>query len=137
MTARTRELGELQLLVMNALWILKRATVAEVQEALPGERRPAYTTVLTVLRNLEKRGMVAHEPVPGSRMYRYRPLVSAHDTRSDILQEVLERLFAGSPTLLITHLLQTEAFGPEELREIRHVVDTQERKVTGGPSSQP
>jgi BlaI family transcriptional regulator, penicillinase repressor len=135
MPARGREMGELQLAVMNVLWTKKRATVAEVLEALPGERSPAYTTVLTVLRNLEKRGMVKHAQVEGTRKHSYRPIVSAHDTRGDILHDVLNRLFAGSPALLIKHLLTTEGFGLDELREIRQVLDSQERAITGASAS--
>lgn len=131
MAGRVSEMGELQLSVMNVLWTLKRATVAEVMEALPVTRKPAYTTVLTVLRNLEKRGMAAHEPVEGTRMYRYRPLISAHDARSDILQDILNRLFAGSPAMLIKHLLLTEGYSLDELRDIRQVLDAQETLITG------
>ena len=125
---RTGELGELQLAVLNVLWSRGQAMpVREVLNALPGDRRPAYTTILTVLRNLERRGLVAHEQPDGLRMFLYRPLISSHDTRGDILQDVLKRLFAGSPALLIKHLLQTEGFTLVELHEIQRVVATQTR----------
>ena len=128
------ELGELQLAVMNALWTLKQATVHEVLAALPGERRAAYTTVLTVLRKLEAKGLVAHEAVEGARMFRYRPLMSAQTAREDVLNDVLSRLFAGSPALLIKHLLQTEGFTLSEIQEIRKALERQERAITAGSS---
>ena len=81
MLARAHDLGELQLAILNVLWTRQHATVHEVLKSLTGGRTPAYTTVLTVLRTLEKRGLVAHEAVEGHRMYRYRALVSAHDAR--------------------------------------------------------
>ena len=126
---RTGELGELQLAVLNVLWTCGRGTVRQVLDALPGERRPAYTTVLTVLRNLERRGLVAHEQPDGMRMFFYRPLISSHDTRGDILQDVLNRLFAGSPALLIKHLLQTEGFTLVELHDIQRVITTQTHAI--------
>jgi BlaI family penicillinase repressor len=130
---RTGELGELQLAVLNVLWTRGKAvTVREVLGALPGDRRPAYTTILTVLRNLEKRGLVAHEQPEGLRMFLYRPLISSHDTRGDILQDVLRRLFAGSPALLIKHLLQTEGFTLVELHDIQRVVTTQTQAIVPG-----
>lgn len=132
---RTGELGELQLAVLNVLWTVAQATVREVLDALPGERRPAYTTVLTVLRNLERRGLVAHEQPEGRRMFLYRPLISSHDTRGDILQDVLNRLFAGSPALLIKHLLQTEGFTLGELHDIQRVVTAQTQAIH--PSGSP
>ncbi len=129
-----RELGELQQAVMNVLWTCKQATVHEVLAALPGERRPAYTTVLTILRKLEAKGLIAHDAVEGGRMYRYRPLMSAQTAREDVLNDVLSRLFAGSPALLIKHLLQTEGFTLSELQEIRKALERQERAITGGIS---
>ena len=129
-----QELGELQLAVMNALWTRKQATVHEVIAALPGERRPAYTTVLTTLRKLETKGLITHEAVEGSRMHRFRPLLSAQTAREDALNDVLSRLFAGSPALLIKHLLQTEGFTLSELQEIRRGLETQERAIKNGAS---
>ena len=125
------ELGELQLAVMNALWTLKSATVHEVLAALPGERRPAYTTVLTTLRKLEAKGLAAHDAVAGARMFRYRPLMSAQTAREDVLNDVLSRLFAGSPALLIKYLLQTEGFTLSEIQEIRKALEQQERAIKG------
>ena len=129
MASHPTKLGELQLAIMNVLWSHQVATVHEVLAELPNERCPAYTTVLSVLQTLEKRGLVTHDTAPGSRMFHYRPVLSAHDARGEILQDVLTRLFAGSPALLIRHLLETEGFTLDELRDIRRVIDVQERGV--------
>lgn len=126
---RTGELGELQLAVLNVLWTRGQATVREVLDALSGDRSPAYTTILTVLRNLERRGLVTHDQPDGMRMFCYRPLISSRDTREDILQDLLNRLFAGSPTLLIKHLLQTEGFTLVELNDIQRVIATQTQAI--------
>ena len=130
MPPRLNELGELQIAVLNVLWSAGAATVHEVCGRLVGERRPAYTTVLTVLRNLEKRGIVAHESPDGQRQFIYRPLVSAHDARGDILQDVLQRLFAGSPVSLVRHLLETEGFTIAELQDIRDTLDRQQSAIS-------
>jgi predicted transcriptional regulator len=129
MASRLNELGELQLAVMNVLWTHQKASVHDVIAALSNERKPAYTTILTVLRNLEKRGFVSHDVAPGTRMFLYRPTVSAHDAKGNILQDVLMRLFAGSPALLIKYLLQTEGFSIKELEEIRQVLERQEQLI--------
>ena len=124
------ELGELQLTVLNALWTLKNATVHDVLGFLPEEeRKPAYTTVLTVLRKLERYELITHEAVEGSRMHRYRPIISPQDVREDILKDVLTRLFAGSPALLIKYILQTEGFSIAELRDIKGMIETQEKQI--------
>lgn len=135
MTSKPTKLGELQLAVMNVLWSRQEATVHEVLACLPEERRPAYTTVLSVLQTLEKRGLVRHETAVGSRMFRYRPIISAYDARGEILQDVLNRLFAGSPSLLIRHLLETEGFTLQELNDIRNVLEQREFLIKGQKAS--
>jgi predicted transcriptional regulator len=120
---------------MNILWTRNGATVHEVRAALAGEKKPAYTTVLSVLQTLEKRKLVTHVPVPGSRMFRYSAVLSAHDARTKILQDVMLRLFAGSPGLLVRYLLETEGFTLNELRGIRDVLDNQERAAMGQSAS--
>src|SRR5262245_11419586 len=113
------ELGQLQLAVMNILWTREHDTVHEVLGDFPANpKKPAYTTISTVLRNLEKRGLVTHEVAEGTRMFRYRPTVSARDTRLSILHDILKRLFDGSPVLLVSQLLETTKLSPEELAEI-------------------
>ena len=85
--------------------------------------------MLTVLRKLERYELITHDPVEGSRQHRYRPLVSPQDVREDILNDVLTRLFAGSPALLIKYILQTEGFSIAELRDIRSMIETQEKQI--------
>ncbi|HZP82707.1 MAG TPA: BlaI/MecI/CopY family transcriptional regulator [Chthonomonadaceae bacterium] len=131
MSERINDLGKLQLAVLNILWSRPDATVHEVLAEFPGERKPAYTTVLTVLRNLEQRGLVAHASVEGTRMFRYRALVSAADRRNGILQDVLHRLFDGSPALLIAQLLEMEAPSRAELQRIREAVEACARRLSG------
>lgn len=128
--------GDLQQSVMNILWTRSGATVHEVRASLAEDKRPAYTTVLSVLQTLEKRSLVTHEPISGSRMFRYRALISAHDARGEILQDIMQRLFAGSPALLIRHLLETEGFTLQELRGIRDVLNHQEHAITGQTASE-
>ena len=62
-------LGDLQLQVMEVVWRLGQATVAEAHQAIAAQRKIAYTTVLTTMRALERRGMLSHETV--GKAYRY------------------------------------------------------------------
>jgi BlaI family penicillinase repressor len=113
------ELGELQLTVMKVLWARGRGSVHEVLDALPADPAPAYTTVLTVLRNLERRGLVTHDPVPGSRMFAYRPLVTPQEARTERLHELLYHWYESSPLLLIKHLIHIGELTDEERAELR------------------
>ena len=106
--------------VMAVLWDRGDATVSEVQERLPDTL--AYTTVLTVLRTLEEKGHVSHRAGEG-RAYRYYPLVERAEAGSSVLEGVLDRVFAGSPELLLTRLVDDHALSDGELERMRRLLD--------------
>ena len=97
-------LGEREAEVMKALWALGSGTVAEVRTHLAAGL--AYTTVLTILRNLQEKGLV--EPVVEGRAHRYIPLVSEAEVRSSALGRLVRSLFRGSPDELVAHPQRTE-----------------------------
>lgn len=105
--------------VMAVLWEQGPCTVAEVQKALADDL--AYTTVLTVLRILEEKGYVAH--TPEGRAHRYRPLVEQRVAGGSALRRVLDRLFGGSPELLLTGLVEDEELTEEDLERLRDLLN--------------
>lgn len=105
--------------VMAVLWDLGDATVAEVQERLSDDL--AYTTVLTVLRTLEEKGHVGHQE--DGRAYRYHPLVEREEAGASVLARLLDRVFAGSPELLLTQLVAEGDLSDEELERMRRLLD--------------
>ncbi len=114
-------LGELQHAIMQILWGRNEATVAEVHEALYDERGLAPTTIATMLRKMEDKGVVAHR-VEG-RQFVYRPVVSEDAVRSSMVGELLERLFAGDPAALVSHLVADREIDQEEIERLRALLD--------------
>ena len=106
--------------VMAVLWEGGAATVAEVQERLSDDL--AYTTVLTVLRTLEEKGHVTHEEGEG-RAYRYSALVDREQAGESALGRLVRKLFAGSPELLLTHLVAQRELTTEQLERMRRLLD--------------
>lgn len=105
--------------VMNVLWRMGSGTVNEVLEEL---RDPlAYTTVLTILRTLEKKGHVGHETE--GRAHRYHPLVERDEAREGAVRRLTRKLFSGSPELLMAHLLRERGLSDDQLRKLRKLVD--------------
>jgi len=90
----SRELTEAEARVMRVLWQLRSATVREVRDQLPGPLLPAYTTVLTMLTILQRKGVVNCCQIDGKNVY--QPLVSADQARRQALRALAERLFDGS-----------------------------------------
>lgn len=108
-------LGDRELDVMGALWDIESGTVAEVREWLPAEL--AYTTVLTILRNLEAKGFVRHT-VEG-KAHRYHPRVAQRTARRNALAHIVDKLFQGSPEQLIAQLVEDEKLSAADLRRLR------------------
>ena len=107
-------LGERELDVMTVLWQRSSGTVAEVQEALSATL--AYTTVLTMLRNLEAKGFVRREEE--GRAHRYFPKVKQRTEQRRALRRLIDTLFLGSPEALLSQLVDDHALSPVELRRI-------------------
>ena len=105
--------------VMTVLWERGPSTVAEVQAEL--DDRLAYTTVLTVLRLLEEKGHVAHSEE--GRAHRFHPLVERDQAGKSALRRITDRLFSGSPELLLTRLVEDETLSAEELERMRELLD--------------
>ena len=110
-----RSLGELEKVIMDRLWAAERPmTVREVYEDLLPERSNAYTTVLTVMVNLHRKGWLRREM--RGRAYLYEPLQSREVYSAELMREVLSESMNRSATLL--HFLgQLPASEAAALRE--------------------
>lgn len=106
--------GELRL--MRVLWDKGQATVGEVVDALDVSPKPAYNSVLTLLRIMEKKGYVSHRKE--GRAFTFLPEIGRADASRSALQTLMNRFFEGSPRLLMLNLLEDD-LDPEVLRQLR------------------
>jgi BlaI family transcriptional regulator, penicillinase repressor len=113
------EFGDRELDVMGVLWETGSATVAEVRDRLPAEL--AYTTVLTILRNLEAKGFVRHEGE--GKAHRYFPLVARQAAGRSAVSRLIEKLFAGDPALLVSHLVSDHPLSAAELKKLHATLE--------------
>ena len=107
-------LGERELDVMTALWTTGSGTVAEVRDTL--DTPLAYTTVLTILRNLEAKGYVRHEEE--GRAHRYFPKVRQQVAQRNALRRLVDTLFVGSPEALLAQLVDEHDLTADDLRRM-------------------
>jgi len=136
MALKANDLGDLQIAVLRALWTLGEGTVYEVLGAITRQPAPAYTTVLTALRSLEKRGFLAHRLPPGERQYRYRPLIGEAEAERSVLCDVLEKLFEGSPDRLFARLLEIDSLDREAIAALLRTPDRPEPPAEPEPSAE-
>ena len=116
-------LGERELDIMTVLWQQSSGTVTEVQAALGTPL--AYTTVLTILRNLEAKGFVRREEE--GRAHRYFPRVKQRAAQRKALRRLIDTLFLGSPEALLAQLVDDHDLTAEELRRLaKQLTDAEE-----------
>ena len=115
--SRSHRLGELQLAIMRVLWSEGEATVAAVHAALRDQGDRALTTIATMLKKMEAKGVVTHRTE--GRQFVYRPTVTEDAVKRTMVRDLTSSLFAGDAAALVTHLLAEEGIDAEELAELR------------------
>lgn len=113
-------LTKFELEVMAALWELGSASVREVQERLPERRRPAYTTVQTIVYRLEEKGAVRRVKKVGN-AHVFEPLVTRRATVRRLFDELLG-FFGGSPRAMMAQLVEGGHLTLEDLREAEEML---------------
>jgi len=124
MTRRTYRLGDLQLRIMRVLWDSAPASVAEVHGRLGGEL--AYTTIATMLRKMEDRGLLRHDEE--GRKFVYRPAVSEEDVTRSMADDFVDRLFEGNLAETVSHLLQTREVSHKELDRLERLIKERKKR---------
>jgi len=105
--------------IMNVLWDRGPSTVAEVRDAL--DDGSAYTTILTLMRVLEEKGIVSRRAE--GKAHRYRALVRREAARSRAVDGVLGQFFRGSAELMLTQLVSRRDLDEDALLRLRALVD--------------
>jgi predicted transcriptional regulator len=119
-------LGRLETRIMNVVWDRGSATVREVKDALWKSKKLAYSTVLTMMRKLEEKGYLLHDV--RDRTYVYRATIDQQDVRRNLLADLVNHLFDGSPSLLVNILLQQDNINDAEVSEIKKLIRMREKQ---------
>jgi BlaI family transcriptional regulator, penicillinase repressor len=117
-----KNLGERELDIIQALWQLGEATVAEVQNILQAQQKKvAYTTIQTMLNRLETKKFVARDAT--ARVHRYRALLKEPSAADSALKRLTQRFFGGSSEALVARLVE-KGLSREELERIQSLIET-------------
>lgn len=116
---------------MEELWKLSRASVREILEVLPARKRPAYTTVQTIIRRLEEKGAVRRVKKIGN-AHIYESTVTRTAAYRRLVTDFLD-FFGGSARPLVAHLAETGRLSLDDLRELEGILAS----ADGGPGKGP
>ena len=129
----TKNLSGLQMAIMRALWAQGEASVNGVQTALKHERGLAITTIATMLTRLEADGLVTHRSE--ERHYVYRPLVTEAQVRHSMVTDLVDRLFHGDSSAMISHLLTESSVNDSDLESIKALLQAKTHDQKGEDSN--
>lgn len=110
------KLTRLELEVMGAVWALGSASVREIQEQLPEQKRPAYTTVQTIIYRLEEKGAVRRVKKIGN-AHIFEAVVTRKAAHGRLIDELLH-VFGGSPRSLMAQLVETGQLTLHDIRDL-------------------
>ena len=111
---------------MQVLWERGRATAREITDAMNVDEPIAHSTVQTLLRNLETKRAATHE-IDG-RTFIFVPLVREEQVTRSVTRDLLDRVFDGSVSNLVSYLLKNEKVSEDELKALRKLINEQSRK---------
>lgn len=117
----TRPPTNAELEILQVLWDREEATVREVLAQLSQGREVGYTTVLKQMQIMADKGLIQRDA--SVRPQRYRAVKSRGVTQKQLTKDFLDRLFGGSPGKLVMQALNSKSTSPEELAQIRELLD--------------
>ena len=112
---------------MKLLWSREEATVSELHPPLQEEKELAYTTIATMLRKMEARGLVKHRPE--GRSFVYSAAVREEAVTRGLADHLIDRLFEGSLTDVVSHLLSTRDVSRDELVQLERLIAERKREL--------
>ena len=127
MASRKSKPTDAELDILRVLWELGSATVRQVQDELADKRKTGYTTTLKLMQIMLDKGLVKRDD--SGHAHVYLAAVTKAKTQKQIVGQMLDQVFDGSAKQLVLQALSNRASTPEELAEIRNLLDELERKL--------
>lgn len=116
-----KPLTEVELELMNVIWELNCCTVKDVQKSIQESRELAYTSVATMMKILEQKGILKSKK--DDRVHTYVPVVSREDYETVSLKHLSDHVFRGDPSSMVMRLISENKLSNEDLQNIKLLLD--------------
>ncbi|QDV51795.1 BlaI/MecI/CopY family transcriptional regulator [Gimesia fumaroli] len=116
-----KQLGRVQLQIMQVLWDRGRANAREITDTLNESSEIAHSTVQTLLRQLEAKQAIAHDVE--ERTFVFYPLIKEDKVTRQATRELINKIFDGSASGLVAYLLENEKIPKSELQRLRKLIN--------------
>lgn len=127
---KTVQPSDLELQVLSVLWDRGPSTVRQVLEAMPDQKQRAYTTVLSIMQVMEKKGLLEHHREGQS--YVYHAKAQRQQVLKPLMRDLLRNVFGGKASAALQYLLAAAEVDDEEMRQIRQLIDQSARRPGEG-----
>ena len=125
MKRKKKDLGELELAVLQAIWERPGCSVREIALVMSEQRGLARTTILTVMQRLHAKGFLRRRKV-GS-LFRYTATGEQGQVVSDLIGQFVNKILGGSPAPFLAYLAGAKELSEEQIAQLREIVDDLER----------
>ena len=115
-----------ELLILRVLWERGPSTVRQVHKALQKDVNAGYTSVLKIMQIMHEKGLVSRDESEHSHVYEANQ--SQEETQTEIVDNLLHKVFGGSAMNLVTRALATQPTSDEELAEIKKLIEKLEQE---------
>lgn len=121
--ARPRQPGltENELEVIKILWEEAPLTVSRLRELIKRRPKPAYTSLLTLMQTMEKKGYIGHEK--SGKAYAYLPILKRENFLTSEIKRIAMSLFGGSPGELVLNLVEREQLNKKEIATLKKLLE--------------
>lgn len=120
-----KELTKAEEEIMQILWAIERGFVKDILDKIPAPK-PAYNTVSTIVRILERKGFVGYKAY--GKTHEYFPLVSKEDYKSKLMKTVVKNYFSNSFQQMVSFFAGDKKMTIKELEEIKDLMDKEIKK---------
>jgi predicted transcriptional regulator len=118
---KKKRIGDVELEILSIVWEKRQATVQDVLDVILKKRKVAYTSVMTMMRNLAEKGFLKYRTQ--GRTFVYSAAVKSDKIKQGLLKETVDKVFKGSPVELVQNLLEAETLTDEEIGEIKKLIE--------------
>lgn len=129
------QLPDAELEVLACMWKHGQLTARSIREQMVGYRPMTHAAVSTLLKRLQDKGMVVREKGPVGKAFLYRAATGPRKTYRRIVDDLIERIFSGNGTALISTLLEARPPSPGELKELQELLDEYRQNEEDGQDS--
>ena len=124
-----------ELAILRVLWERGASTVRQVHETMSAVRPTAYTTALKMLQIMTEKGLVRRDDTDRTHVYQAR--LTEEQTQRQLVRDLLDRAFGGSAQKLVLQALSAKRASPEEIAQIRSLLDEMEKSEAGKERGEP